>query len=114
MQPKTPTPMQCFNSGVCSFHSENEDGNLACKLPNIRFCERTVGFKRFFTAAAAQTEIQRVIRVPRLGSISPHDVVLINGVTYRIVQLQHVVEVVPSVMDISLRQVEMHMEEEGI
>ena len=79
-------------------------------MPLLRYDERTVGIKRFYTAMQADTRIDRLIRCPRLDSVSVHDVVMIGGEQYDAEQVQYPTEVKPPSMDITLRRLEVRYE----
>ena len=68
-----------------------------------------MGFRRFYAAQAAQTDITRIIRIPYLTNVNAHDFVEIkNEGVYEIIQSQEILEFTPSCLDLTLRQLEMH------
>lgn len=102
--------MQCFNDGTCTAYALDESRKPILKYQNLRFSERVIGFKRYFSAAQVQVEISRLIRVPSGPNISPHDFIVISQGTamcqYQIEQVQPIPDSMPPSIDISLRQVE--------
>lgn len=116
MKPKTLT--QTFNDGIVNIYCvENiaEPGNmpkdgLVLKIENLRYTERTVGMSRYWTALQNQAQIEQMIRVPRINSVSVHDVAILNGHQYDIVQVQYIQDTVPACMDLSLQRLEVEYE----
>ena len=64
-----------YNDGVCEIYRLDENDERVVKHTGIRFQKRTLGFKRFYAAQAAQTDISRVIRIPYITGIDAHDYV---------------------------------------
>lgn len=108
MQIKRPQQFECFSDGVCDIYETDENAQPTAIKYHLCFSNRVVGVKRFFAAAAAQVEINAIIRVLQRLDISSHDIVKINGKTFYIEQVQHIGETMPPVSDLSLRQIEMH------
>jgi hypothetical protein len=111
MKPKT----QTFNDGIIKLYSVDNMAasgdlpkeKLILKIGPLRYEERIVGMGRFWTAMQAQAQIDRIIRVPRIESVSPQDVAIpIDGKQYRIKQVQYVPDVEPPSMDLSLERLE--------
>ena len=98
-----------FKDGKCEIYRLNEDDQRVVKWTNIGFDKRRIGYKRFFAAQAAQTDINRVIRIPYLNGIDAHDYVEIadDGI-YEVIQSDEALEFTPSCLDLTLRQLEMH------
>lgn len=97
-----------YNDGVCEVYTHDNQEKIV-KVSNLRFANRTLGYKRFYAAQAAQNEITRVIRVPFVPGIDMHDYVDIQGEgTYTIEQSQVIMEFVPHCIDLSLRFLEMN------
>ena len=102
---------QTFNSGTAQFYSVE---NIAPPgaLPKdgirykgtLRYDERTVGIKRYYTAMQSNTRVDALIRCPRREEITPQDVTVLRGLQSRVVQIQYPKEAVPPVMDISLER----------
>jgi hypothetical protein len=62
---------------------------------------------RFWAAMQNQTEVDMVLRMPRLGTVSTHDVAIpIDGKQYDIVQIQYPEVIDPLVMDLSLKRLD--------
>jgi hypothetical protein len=112
---------QTYNDGVVSIYEVDniaEPGNMAkdglkipAKVENLHYEERIVGMGRFYTALQKHVKIDRLIRVPRLGTISSQDIAIpTDGKQYKIKQIQYVPEVEPPSMDLSLERVEAEYE----
>lgn len=109
---------QTFNDGVLHIYSvENvaESGNmpkdgLKAKVKNIRYAERTVGMGRYWTAMQEHVQITRLIRAQKIENVNVHDVVVIKGKQYKIVQIQYVQDTSPPCMDLSLERLETEYE----
>ncbi len=111
MKPKT----QTYNDGIVKIYSVGniaapgnmpKDG-LTLKISPLRYEERIVGMGRYWTAMQAQAQIDRIIRVPRIESISSQDVAIpIDGKQYQIKQVQYVPDIEPPSMDLSLERLE--------
>lgn len=98
-----------YNDGSCDVYRLNENDEKVFKWEKIRFQKRVMGYRRFFAAQAAQTDITRVIRIPYLSGIDAHDFVEIaNDGIYEVIQSQEILEFTPSCLDLTLRQLEMH------
>lgn len=97
-----------FSDGICDIYSEDEEGNKVGKYTNLGFSNRVLGFKRYFTAAANQIQVNRVIRIPPVPNIDNHDTVEVKNVGKYSVELAQVVfDTNPPSIDLTLRQLEM-------
>jgi hypothetical protein len=110
--------IQTFNDGIVSIYKVDniatpgnmpKDG-LTIKVSNLRYEERTVGMSRFWTAKQEQAQISQLIRTPRINSVTTHDVVILNGQQYDIVQVQFIQDIEPPCMDLSLVRLEVAYE----
>lgn len=121
-----PQKTQTFNDGVANIYSiENiaSPGDmlkekLKLKVSSLRYKERTVGMKRFWTALQANVKVDMVIRVPctpmRLTAVSTQDIAIpADGKQYKIVQIQKPEDIYPPVMDLSLERVDAAYDIEG-
>lgn len=107
--------IQTFNDGIVKIYSVGniaapgnmpKDG-LTLKISPLRYEERIVGMGRYWTAMQVQAQIDRIIRVPRIESISSQDVAIpIDGKQYQIKQVQYVPDIEPPSMDLSLERLE--------
>lgn len=96
-----------LNAGIATIlRGRNTAGNG--EMPNIvyddqifksYYAEKTVGFSRFFTAKANDTQADLLIEIQRCGSIRPSDICRVqsfydSGVSgdYVVIQPQHVVD----------------------
>ena len=110
--------LQTFNDGITSIYSVKNiaaSGNLPKyitteKVKNLRFEERTVGMGRYWTAFQYQARIEKLIRTQRISSVTVHDVAIINGQQYSILQVQYPKDVEPPCMDLSLERLEVAYE----
>ena len=104
---------QSFNDGtvrVYAVKNASEPGNLPVEelelKHELRYCERTVGIKRYYAALQANVQIDRVLRCNRREDVSTQDVAIVNGCNYVIGQVQYPQDVLPPCMDLSLKRVE--------
>jgi hypothetical protein len=109
-----PQKIQTFNDGIANIYSV---GNIAppggmpkegltAKVEAIRYKERTVGMSRFWSAMQVNAKISRMLRMPKIPCVNPHDVVIpVDGEQYKILQVQYPEDVYPPVMDLSLERV---------
>jgi hypothetical protein len=110
--------VQTFNDGIVNIYSVSnisEPGNkpkdgLNIKVSKLRFEERTVGMSRFWTAKQEHAQISQLIRTPRINSVTIHDVAVINGQQYDILQVQYPKDVETPCMDLSLERLEVAYE----
>ena len=109
---------QTFNDGVVDIYSIKniaEPGNkpkegLVSKISGLRYEERTVGMSRYWTAKQEHAQIEQLIRTQRINSVTVHDVAIINGQQYDIVQAQYPKEPESPCMDLSLERLEVAYE----
>jgi hypothetical protein len=110
-----PQKTQTFNDGVASIYSVENIASpggmpkeaLTIKAANVRYKERTVGMSRFWAAKQTNAKIGRLLRMPKLNSVSTQDVVIpIDGKQYKILQVQYPEDVYPPVMDLSLERLD--------
>ncbi len=99
-----------YNDGVCDIFTLDENDQKVSKFTGIRFQKRTVGYKRFYAAQSAQTDITIIIRIPFHVGINAHDCVEISGRgVFMVEQSQEIYEFIPPSIDLTLRQLEMHV-----
>lgn len=108
---------QSFNDGVVEIYTvknvalpgyqPKKELVLKCTL---RFEEQRLGINRLYMSRQAQVEIERVLRVPDFGDVSPQDVAVTGGKQYRIDSKQLVMDVFPRCADISLVKIEQGYE----
>lgn len=101
-----------FNDGIAKFYKVQniaEKGDKPVEKPifavSLRFEYETVGISRFYTAMQANVKIDNLIRTPIFRDLSTQDIVLVNGVKYKILQIQHVEETKPPISRFSLQKV---------
>ena len=111
---KLPTLTQTFNDGIVDVYSVtniSEPGNmpkdgLKIKTKSLRYEERIVGMGRYWTAMQEHAQITQMVRTQRIDSVSIHDVAILSGKQYDIVQIQYLQDVEPRCMDLSLQRLE--------
>lgn len=73
----------------------------------LRYEERTLGIQRAYLAKQAQTEVERVLRTPRVKGVGPRDVAVTeDGRQYRVDLVQSVNGVYPPSVDLTLARLE--------
>ncbi len=100
--------MQCYNDGVCTVWAKSDNKTFTERYKDLRFADLVVGMARYFTAMQDQFIINRLIRVPRVpDEIMPfHDIIVISGKQYEIIQVQQKPDILPPSIDITLKQAE--------
>lgn len=110
-----PQKTQTFNDGVVKIYSVGNiaaPGNmpkegLTLKVGPLRYKERTVGLNRFWVAMQNQARVDMVLRMPRIGIVSTHDVAIPpDGKQYEVKQVQYPEEIEPPVMDLTLERLD--------
>lgn len=104
-----------FNDGILDIFSIidiSQDGSaieerLELKYSKLRFAKRLVGVNRFNLSMQNNIRIDMLVRTPLRPDINTQDIVFINALRYRIIQLQHVPEeqAMPPCLDMSLELV---------
>lgn len=100
-----------FCDGLAVFYETKEIAEPG-KLPkkekvfkrSLRYEERIVGAKRFYTAMQNNTRLDMVIRCYKQGDITLEDIAEIKDGFYKIVQIQYQQEKAFLCMDISLER----------
>ena len=103
---------QTFNDGVVKIYSVRDESELG-EAPEpiltlkctLRFKRRTVGVKRYWAAKQENAQADQLIRVAGLASVST-DSAVVDGVQYRILQVQFPEDAQTPVMDLTLERVE--------
>lgn len=76
------------------------------KRVGLHYAEQRMGITRYYAAAQANAQIERVIRVQRRPDINAQDVAITeDGVQYRINLVQSVPDVYPASLDLTLSRV---------
>lgn len=104
---------QTFNDGVVKIYSVRDESELG-EAPEpkltlkctLRFKRRTVGVKRYWAAKQENAQADQLIRVAGLASVSTQDIAVVDGVQYRIRQVQFPEDAQTPVMDLTLERVE--------
>lgn len=104
---------QTFNDGVVRFYrtvNTAEPGSTPDLRPTplvaLRYHERTVGFRRFYSASQANVKISKLLRCPRHAFVSQQDIAVpVDGRQYRITLIQYPEDTQPPVMDLTLEEV---------
>lgn len=77
----------------------------------LRYREQRLGITRYYNALQNQIQIERVIRVPRAGTITNQNVAITeDGRQYGIDMVQSVFNVYPPSIDITLSKIEQEYE----
>lgn len=97
---------ESFNDGICSIYYQEENNDREEKYSNLRFCNRTLGFKRHFAAKSINVNIVKVIRIPLISNIDNHDTVnIVNDGIYQIELIQVIDDTNPSCIDLTLKKI---------
>ncbi|ODM27632.1 hypothetical protein A7W90_16215 [Clostridium sp. Bc-iso-3] len=110
-----PQKTQTFNDGVANIYSVaniapagnmSRDG-LTLKVSSLRYKERTVGMSRFWTAKQTNAKIIRLLRMPKITTVSSQDIIIpTDGEQYKVLQVQYPEDIYPPVMDLSLERID--------
>ena len=77
----------------------------------LRYDEQRLGITRFYSGQQNQSQIERVIRVPRAGAVSNQDVAVTeDGHKYRIDLVQAVMDIYPPCVDLTLSRLDQDYE----
>lgn len=106
---------QNFGDGIVKIYAVSDEASpgyapkekrtLKCTL---RYQEERLGINRLYQARQLQTEIERVVRIPKSGiDITNRDQAETeNGIMYRIDSVQSVDEAFPAALDLALVRIE--------
>lgn len=104
MKIRTPTEFKPFKDGKCNiFTPIGEEKQY--KFKGLSFDNKTLGFKRFYAAKAAQVDISNVISIPRISGIDNYDKVEIGDKLYDIELIQEKFDTNPPSIDLTLKDV---------
>lgn len=101
---------QGFNDGVVQIFTETDvaapgyapEISLTLRT-SLSYEERRVGIQRYYEARQNQTKVERVLRVPDNGLVSNLDrAITEDGSVYRVDLVQHVPDVWPRCVDLTL------------
>lgn len=111
---------QCFDSGVVEIYTVQDSAEPGYQtVPelvrparySLRYDERSLGIQRLYEAKQNQTDIERVIRVPRCGTITNQDAAVTeDGKVYQIYTVQSVMDVYPPCLDLTLVRIEQEVQ----
>lgn len=101
---------QSYNDGVVTIYSvtdKAEPGNKPVmeltRCVTLHYEERRLGVTRYYAAAQAMSQVERVIRVPRNFSVSAQMMAITeDGKKYRIDLVQSTDDVYPPSLDLTL------------
>lgn len=108
---------QQYNDGVVTIYSVTDAAapgrqpkeELAEKYV-LRFQERALGINRLYLSRQNHAQIDRVIRVQRVGVSSQDVAITHDGKQYRVDTVQAVMDAYPPSLDLSLRAIEAKFE----
>lgn len=110
-RPKTDNGItQNFNDGEITIYRTEDRAQPGyypqielSKKVKLRYEERSLGIQRYYAASQNQTEIKRVVRVPKYPGVTNQDAAQTeDGTYYRIDLVQAVVDAYPPCMDLTL------------
>ena len=104
---------QQFNSGVVNIYAVENVAEPGYKPQeeetlkySLRYEEQRLGIQRFFYGKQNMIEIERIIRIPRAGTITNQDVAQTeDGKKYSIVMVQSTTDVYPPSLDLTLADI---------
>lgn len=76
----------------------------------LRFAEMKVGINRIYLSRQQHTEVQKVLRVPRVDILPGYAAVLHDGSQYTVDTVQAVPEVWPACLDVALVKITSKVE----
>lgn len=80
---------------------------------SARYEEQRLGIQRYYSGQQNQVEIERVIRIPKAGTVSSQDVAITeDGHQYRIDMVQKVDGIWPPSLDLTLARIDQDYEVE--
>lgn len=91
---------ESFSDGVCNIYSDEEK----LKFKNLGYSKKILGYKRYWSAAANQMEISKVIKIPLVKALSTYDKVTIDEKAYTIELIQEKHDTNPLSMDLTLKE----------
>lgn len=100
-----------FNSGIVNIYSvenvaekgDKPDLQLKHKW-KLRFEYQTVGVQRFYIAQQSDIKLSQLVRIPQRLDINTHDVAIVDGIQFDIVQVQHIYDTKPVCTLLSLEE----------
>jgi len=101
MKINTPTEFLTFGDGQCDIY-EVKGNQLVGKKMTLNFGERTVGMKRLYAARTASSEVNRLIQIPQMRSVTTKDAAIIDKIKYKIDAAQHLNDTNPPITVLTL------------
>lgn len=108
---------QSFNDGCVVIYEVLDAARPGCRPQpqlvqkyRLRFSDRRLGINRIYMSKQVQQEVERVIRVPKVGDIDARDVAVIGGRQYKIATIQTVQDAYPPCLDVALIRLEQKYE----
>lgn len=96
---------QTFNDGVLYLFETDKDNKIIEKTKkNLRFGNRTIGVKRYYSARQNDIELKKVIHIHRNLNVVTDMAAVIDNTRYKIEQVQHYADTNPPVTVLSLSQ----------
>lgn len=109
---------QSFNDGLIAVYSVLDVSEPGYKpveklflKARLRYSEERLGIQRYYSGQQNQVQIERVVRVPKSGTISSQDVAITEDKhQYRIDMVQKVDGVWPPSLDLTLARIDQDYE----
>lgn len=112
MKQKRPK-FETFNNGyvkICQIKDASKPGfkpvNHLVLHQTYPFEYKTIGVKRAYEAAQAQTRLDELIKIPLDRAVSTQDIAVIDSIQYNIKLVQHKYETLPPTTWLSLTRLE--------
>lgn len=101
---QTRVKFETFNDGTVECFVQDEEGEKGESIAKLRFGNQVIGAQRYYKAKATDVEISRLIRVPLLEKLEPHQIAAIDGREYNVAQVQHIFDSHPKKTVLSLEK----------
>jgi hypothetical protein len=105
MKIKTPTPFATFNDGIGDVYQVIDRRVKKLRQRHVHYGRASVGERRFWDAQVAGKEINMVIEVPTNTLVSQHNLFVIKGVQYTVLQKDYKDDKLPDYYKLTLQTV---------
>lgn len=95
---------ETFNSGILELCQVRENKIIRTVQAGIRFGDKTIGVNRYWQAQVSSAKVDRLVAVQIIPDIEYDQIVLINGVQYKLLQIQFRQDTKPSTLLLSLER----------